>query len=513
MFSLVHEPHRAPRRVIGVCAAAGVLALLLAGCTSPPNADAGSESAAQQAAFSEYYDQEISWGECNDDFGISADAAKRMQEAEMPIDRFECGHVSAPIDWADPENTESISLAVNRLPAEAETSAGALLVNPGGPGGSGFDLALSMSTVAEFSGVMQQYDLVGFDPRGIARSTPIECDIDSNIPEVQISLCADENPLALTMGTSQVARDMDLLRHLSSDPELHYLGYSYGTMLGATYATIFPERVGRMVLDSAESAHWAGLEGSFDQQVAIVDATQTMLDECENDFALGRCPLPDAATRSAQIATLDEQPLVATDGFEVDSTGMYTFLTSALYGGAASRAISLDMAGSALSGEQDGIDAVAQVVGSGGANVGLAGTIVRCHSFPADADVPGLIAHVKEAGVPEELGGPEITDEVLRKFIDLGCDAMPVSGDDITDTFTNTGDSTILVMGVTGDHATPYTGAQQLTEELGNARLLTLEGQGHGASFANRSTCADAAATQYLLEGELPAEGTVCTDD
>jgi homoserine acetyltransferase len=111
------------------------------------------------------------------------------------------------------------------------------------------------------------------------------------------------------------------------------------------------------------------------------------------------------------------------------------------------------------------------------------------------------------------LGGPEIDDEALLPWIDLSCDALPESGDDITDSFSGSPDAPILVIGVLGDHATPYEGSEQLVRELGNARLLTLDGHGHGASYLGRSSCVNDATTAYLLEGELPEPGAVCESD
>src|SRR5690606_34286456 len=111
------------------------------------------------------------------------------------------------------------------------------------------------------------------------------------------------------------------------------------------------------------------------------------------------------------------------------------------------------------------------------------------------------------------LGGPEIDDATLAPFVDLSCYTLPESGLDITDSFDATGADPILVIGITGDHATPYQYAQVLTDELGDATLLTLDGQGHGASYSGRSSCIDTAVTDYLLEGVVPAKGTVCTDD
>ena len=140
------------------------------------------------------------------------------------------------------------------------------------------------------------------------------------------------------------------------------------------------------------------------------------------------------------------------------------------------------------------------------------GTVVRCLSSPQDPNLVALYDYIGEHGLPRALGGPEVNDETLGQFFELKCEGLPDSGEDYLN-FSNTGESPILVFGVTGDHATPYEGAQQLVAELGNATLVTLEGRGHIASFQERSTCADDIAVAYFLKGEMPSEGTVCTDD
>ena len=148
----------------------------------------------------------------------------------------------------------------------------------------------------------------------------------------------------------------------------------------------------------------------------------------------------------------------------------------------------------------------------GGSKVGLSGMVVRCLSSPADANLIGLYNYIDEHGLPEMLGGPEVNDDTINSFFNLKCAALPDSGEDFM-MFSNKSDNPILVFGVTGDHATPYAGAKQMVDELGNATLVTLEGSGHIASFQGRSSCVDDIATAYLLEGEMPKSGAVCTDN
>lgn len=497
-------------RIAAVAAGLALAAPVLSGCAAAAD---DSESARQQEAFPGVYSQTIDWGECGDDFDLEADQADRLEELGGSPGEFRCAMVEAPFDWNDPENQETIELAVVHIPTAGEGRDGVLFGNPGGPGASGLEYAYNMTVAPHFDEVMQRYDLVGFDPRGIGRSTPVQCEEVSDLPAVQIAACAQEAPLAHTMGTSQVARDMELLRHLMSDDRMNYLGYSYGTMLGATYSTLFPERVGRMALDSAEAAGWAGLIGSFDQFRAIAIAIEEMFTECGVSYEVEVCPFADSESLMAAMQRLDAEPLLASDGTRVTGGMLYGYLLTSLYQRTVGREIALDTTALALFGDQDAIDRLASAMSGGGAAVGEAGTIVRCHSMPADPDVMGLLEHVEEVGLPLLLGGPEINDQTIADLINFKCFALAESGDDITDSFSGSPDAPILVVGITGDHATHYGGAKELVEQLGNARLLTLEGTGHGASFMGRSSCVDEAVAAYLLGGELPAEGTVCTDD
>lgn len=492
-------------------AALAVAALLLSGCA--PAVD-DSASAVQAQSFPGVYAQTVEWGECGEDFWMTDGTRERLAEAGAPVETFECGTVEAPLDWNRPESHETIELAAVRIPSTGKgRPIGTLLSNPGGPGESGIRLAYSLTMSDGFAEAFEHYDLIGFDPRGIGRSTPVECESFSNIFELDIAACAKEHPLARSMGTSQVARDMELLRHLSGDDEMHYLGYSYGTMLGATYATLFPERVGRMILDSASAANWAGPTDSFDQSAAIAREIVELLAGCGGEYEVSACPVTGEDALLELMGRFEEQPLVASDGTEVTGGTVYGYLTSSLYQGRAGREDALDLLAGVVADDQGAVDALAEAMGDGGAQVGLAGMVVRCHSFPEDVDLLETLDHIEAEGMPKLMGGPELTDDNLRPYMELACDALPGHGDDITDTFSGSPDAPILVIGITGDHATPYQGAQQLTRELGNARLLTLEGHGHGASYAGRSSCADQAATAYLLRGKLPAEGAVCTDD
>ncbi|MGV8882775.1 MAG: alpha/beta hydrolase [Rhodoglobus sp.] len=500
------QRHRA-RSVASVIAAGVTMALAMTGCTAQDS----SESASQAAAFPEVYSQSINWGECDDSFDLSDSLADALGSHGVPVDTYRCGMIEAPYDWNDPENSETIQLAAVHIPSTGKDAPiGTLLGNPGGPGEGGLAYAYTLPASPGFAEVLDNYDLLGFDPRGIGRSTPTGCEAKSSITELNIAWCAAEAPIALTMGTSQVARDMELLRSLMGDDSMHYLGYSYGTVLGATYSTLFPEKVGRMVLDSAIPSNWASLTGSFNQTVAIVHEVDALLSGCGDLYEVSACPLLDSTRISSSKDLLAVASLAASDGTELTGHSLFEYLISALYQGTVGRELALETLTAALAQDQASIDAIALDQADGGSNVDLDGVLVRCHSFPTDPNLPELVDHITEVGLPEALGGPEITDESLMQWVNLACDALPNSGDDITDSFSGSADAPILVIGLLGDHATPYAGSQQLVDELGNATLLTLDSVGHGGSYQSKSSCVDKFTTAYLLKGTLPAKGTVC---
>lgn len=516
----------------------GIAALVLTGCasTAPAALTTGasntgdSEAAAVQAeAFPDVYAQTIAWRDCTDEDGLDAAFSAELGDAGVDPEGIRCGTVRAPLDWDDPGDDDRIDLAVVHVPATGDDPLGTLMGNPGGPGEPGVGFMLGVPLSPGIDAVLERYDLLGFDPRGIGHSTPLECyDTGSELPAVQLGLCAASQPIAHTMGTSQVARDMELMRALIGAAQLDFLGYSYGTMLGASYATLFPENTGRMVLDSAENAEWASPIHSFDQAVAGAKATVALATACRTEYAdeVEVCPFVDEDSLVRVLSDLDEEPLVTTQGTPIDGGDLKSYLIQTLYKSHFERGRTLDRVALALFGDQDAIDEIGgddqDDAGEAEAAerdpqladpVDLTMDIVSCHSFPIDPDIPGLIAHIQETGIPRLLGGPEITDDTLESFVDFSCYALPGSGLDITDRFDAAGAQPPLVIGVTGDHATPYQYAQDLVDELGVGTLLTLDGQGHAASFTGRSACIDTAVTEYLLEGTLPQEGAVCTDD
>lgn len=493
-------------------AGVAVAALLLSGCAGSASQNDTTASEQQQSEFSAVYDQKVDWQQCGESYGFRDDLERYLLELGANVSGLRCAWITAPLDWDDPDSDETIRLSAVHIPATGDDAIGTLFSNPGGPGASGNEFTLGLTASDGFAAVHEKYDLLGFDPRGIARSSPIECDSDTEIFELKIALCADENPLALSMGSAQVARDMELMRILVGDEKMHYAGFSYGTVIGASYATIFPEQVGRVMLDSAWPSDWSSPLGGYHQAEAIVKAKLDMLEGCAVTYEVQACPISGEDVLIDTLSRLSEQPLTASDGTAIDGDMFDGYLTTALYQAGEGRQLVLETSGRALAGDQAAIDEIAAAMEGGGSKVAIDGMVVRCLSSPRDPNLVGLYEYINESGLSASMGGPEITDDSLSNFFDLKCEALPDSGEDYLD-FNYSGETPILVYGITGDHATPYEGAQQLVKELGNATLVTLEGAGHIATFTGRSTCADDIARAYLLNGEMPAAGVVCTDD
>lgn len=504
-----------------ICAAAISATLFLSGCAaqhttphiplnSPANIKVTSEK--QQQDFSAYYTQQITWENCSEKDGF---AATTLDEVTANAASLRCATVAAPLDWTL-TTSDKIKLRIAKVSRSTTENRPAIFFNPGGPGESALDIGTSIALSPEFAQVLAVYDFISFDPRGIGQSSPIQCFGDPQAATyVQLRKCARENPLVEHMGTSQVANDMDMLRVLTANQKLNYLGYSYGTMLGATYAHLFPEETGRMVLDSAENSEWATAAHQYEQFVAI-DREKKQLHKYCNSAA---CPFNSDKELQTLYEKLDKNPLESTFDEIFDAAALDAYLIDALYYNPAGRNSALNQLQKALDGEQEAIDNVVETalsLSSAAAdptaekpqnpaetelNLGL--EIVTCHSSPRISKAQ-LRNYITASPERETLLGEPSVDDLVDSFFDISCRALKAHGSDYTGIFNAPTAEKILVIGVTGDHATPYKYATETVAELGNAQLLTLNGTGHAQLFTGVSSCLDLAATAYYLTGALP---------
>ncbi|MEU3912225.1 MULTISPECIES: alpha/beta hydrolase [unclassified Streptomyces] len=499
-----------------VIAAAG---LLLSGCTSgsPDVASASAEPSAVPAGLRPYYAQKLSWRDCG-------------------VQGFQCSTMKAPLDYANPGSGQDVDIAVARRTATGPgKKLGSLVVNPGGPGGSGIGYLQAYAGIGYPAAVRARYDMVSFDPRGVARSSPVECltgpamdrftQVDQT-PDDQAERarlvaafkefaagCEQRSARILPhVSTVDAARDMDLLRAVLGDEKLNYVGASYGTFLGATYADLFPGRVGRMVLDGAMDPSRPALDLNRDQTAGFDTAFRSFAKDCakQSDCPLGQ-GTPEAQGQRLKefFRKLDAQPVPSGDparplGEALATTGVI----AALYDESAWPQL-----------RQALTDAMN---GDGAALLALADSYYERGADGKYANLMFANAAVNCLDQPPAFGGPEAVDAALPSFekaspvfgaglawASLNCTYWPVKATGTAKPLKAHGAAPIVVVGTTRDPATPYKWAQALAGQLDSGTLLTYDGDGHTA-YGRGSDCIDAAINRYLLEGQAPPAGKRC---
>lgn len=510
------KPERRPRWR-ALAGAAVVVGLALSGCTATP--ETGQVTAPPEVigevpdALQEFYSQEVTWEECEDGFA--------------------CATIEAPLDYSDPSR-ESIDIAAIRLDSEGEAQ-GSLLVNPGGPGGSGFNFVRDSAEFVMSERLRQSYDVIGFDPRGVNRSSAVECLTDEEREEARnetmpadvtetealdileadsaeyAELCAERTGELLGyVDTVSAAKDMDILRAIVGDGQLNYLGFSYGTQLGAAYAEMFPEKVGRFVLDGAVDPSLSASEITLGQVEAFDEALRNYVADCQtkND-----CPLPGDVEEG--VAVVDElfesvelSPMTAADGRLVTIATFFQGFVLPLYDSASWTALSvaIDLA---LQGDPTEIlrfadlGAEREPDGDYVTNAAAAFTAVNCLDYPMSAD-PELLA--------EEAEALEAASSVFGEYLSYGalaCEDWAYEPVLEPSPAGAPGAAPMVVIGTTGDPATPYDWSLALADQLESAVHVTWEGQGHTA-YGRSGQCIEDIVDDYLLDGIVPEMGVRC---
>ncbi|HEY0216947.1 MAG TPA: alpha/beta hydrolase [Cellulomonas sp.] len=514
-------PFRRP--TVRLTAACAVATLLLAGCsgTDPEAGSTGSTSGTPGTGIrglDAIYAQELDWSACDGTDGATASD-----------DEIECATAVVPLDWADPAG-ETITLAVNRHRATGD-AIGSLLTNPGGPGGSGLD-TLEYFATGFGADVVAQYDLIGFDPRGVGSSTPVTClddqaleeyfatDVDVTTDEGMAQARAMDAELAAAclestgallehVDTASATKDMDVLRAVLGDDTLNYIGFSYGTRLGATYAALFPDKVGRLVLDGAIDPTLSAAEVTQGQAAGFESALRAYVTDC---LAGTGCPLSGAVDEGmAQIvATMDaieQTSLPTSSGRELTGALAQTGIFQAMYSEQLWPYLTKGLV-SAADGEGDMLLALADMYYERAAdgsysNMMVANVAINCADYRGTTDLEEMRADAgRVLEVAPVLGA-------AFGYEGLACADWPVPMAGGLDDYTAAGAAPILVVGTTNDPATPYAWAEKLSQTLGSGVLLTREGEGH-TGYVQGNTCIDDAVGAYLLDGTVPAEGTRC---
>ncbi|MGW5345338.1 alpha/beta hydrolase [Streptomyces sp. NPDC004050] len=505
---------------------AGVLGLV--GALVTVGACAGGEDRATPRAGGTKGAPPLKWGACP-----APDAAQGGGQA--PPKGWECATLHVPLDYAQPEG-ETIPIALIRAKARNEDERlGSLVFNFGGPGGSG--ISTLPGAAKDYEALRKRYDLVSFDPRGVGRSAPVLCETDKQLDQYyaqdstpdtpqeeksftdairryQAACKARSGKVLPYVGTENAARDLDRIRQALGDEKLNYFGISYGTELGGVYAHLFPKNVGRAVFDAVVDPTKTYEGGALGQakgfQLALGNFAQDCVDrgeecrlrgstakEIEDDIVRLQKSLADKPIPGVGVRMLTDS--AATNGIAqaLYSQELWPLLEQGIDEAEGGQGQLL----MALSDALNGRDRSGRY-----SNIGAANTAVNCADFKDRVD----LAQAK-AKLPEFRAASPVFGDFLGWAL-TSCTGWPVAGAWETPDVSAPGAAPIVVIGNTGDPATPYEGARHMVERLGPGVgvELTYEGQGHGA-YNSGDPCVQQAVNSYLLDGKVPSSGRVCT--
>ncbi len=464
-----------------------------------------------RGTLKEYENQKLSWSKCYGD--------------------FECTQMEVPVDYSN-LTAGKFSIAALRYKAKDQVHRlGSLVVNPGGPGASGVDFAYNAPAIFS-SEILSKYDIVGFDPRGVGASSAINCltdkETDANyaadskpdspgelsklIKEIKsyVAKCEAYTPNVLHFGTVDAARDMDLLRIALGDEKLNFLGVSYGTYLGTLYASLFPQKVGRVVLDGAVSPIASTVEQDISQAVGFDHALRAFVADCYNATD---CPLLKPVARGIdQIREIFQRaalkPLLGTANRPVTESLVVLGVASALYDNESGWPTLRIALSQAMVGNGQAILALADGYASRNSKGGYDGNetdasfVIDCLDSQKYLSTEQIQIGAKEFARRAPIFGPYLA------YSGIGCQFF-MGDKEVVKPLSKISTVPVLIVGTTGDPATPYIWAQDLQKTLLGSRLLTLIGEGH-AGYGRGIRCVDGAVDKYLLTGVLPKIGTSC---
>ncbi|WP_405822827.1 alpha/beta hydrolase [Streptomyces sp. NBC_00838] len=546
-FSAPTTPAGRRRPALTAVTAVAVATLLAAaGCSgSDPGSEGGDQGgqnsrtgqdgqnrADKSAAPEDLTSQKLDWKACP-----TPSAAEGGGTAPSPLPggtKWECATMTAPLDYAKPKG-DTIPLALIRArTSDPDKRIGSLVFNFGGPGGSGVTGLPSFGK--DYEKLRTRYDLVSFDPRGVGRSEPVECKDDKQLDAYYAKdMTPDDSAEEKSyvdglkwyadgcerksgrelpyVGTVNAARDMELMRQVLGDDKLNYFGISYGTELGGVYAHLYPKSVGRTVFDAVVDPTESSEQGSLGQAKGFQLALTNFAKDCVSRG--DACTLPGSTPQEIEnfvvglLDRLDKKPINALGARKLTQTQATNGIAQALYskeywplleqgldeadGGSGALLL-------VLSDAMNGRDEKGRY-----SNIQSANAAVNC----VDSKQRYTLAQTKA-----KLAEFREVSPVFGDFLGwglLGCSEWPVPGERDKPDVSAPGAAPILVIGNTGDPATPYEGARAMAKALGKGVgvELTYEGQGHGA-YNSGSTCVQNAVNGYLLDGKVPKDGTVC---
>ncbi|MEU1373345.1 alpha/beta hydrolase [Streptomyces triculaminicus] len=500
-----------------LCAA---LLTLTAGCSGGSGGDGNSDTDTANASTT----QKLNWKSCPPP---SRSQGGGEAAGSPPGGDWECATLRAPLDYAHPQG-ETIGIAMIRAKATDQAHRiGSLVFNFGGPGGSGVTTLPAFAD--DYRTLRTRYDLVSFDPRGVGRSSGVTCMGDKELDAYYASDATpttDQEATSMVertekyaagcrknsgkilpyVGTSNAARDMDLMRQVLGDDKLHYFGVSYGTELGGVYAHLFPKNVGRALFDGVVDPASDPVQSALAQAAGFQLALGNYMTACGQTS--DNCPTEQQIT--SLLARLDKQPVPGGEGRDLTqslatsgiaqslySKDFWDYLTEGVEDAENNDGKILLALGDAMNGRgQDGKYSSLQA----------SLTAITCADFAQRYTAEQ--ARQKEAEFRK--ASPVFGDFMAWSL--LQCTGWPVKGEWLTPDVSAKGSAPILVVGNTGDPATPYEGAHKMVQELGPGVgvEMTYRGEGHGA-YDSGNACVKSAVDAYLLEGTVPGPNKVCS--
>ncbi|MFF0215480.1 alpha/beta hydrolase [Streptomyces vinaceus] len=489
------------KRLAPMLAAAGLIA------TTVPLLSATQASAAPAA---EYTPQKPAWQRCSTDQPAS----------------YECATIKVPLDYRRPQG-RTIDLAISRIKSENPAKRhGAMLLNPGGPGGPGLDLPLMMDALMP-KDVRDQYDLIGFDPRGVGASTPITCgmtDTEQNFDRpykeetfpadvawarTVADKCREKSGSVLPFITTRnTARDMDAIRAALGEKKISYVGYSYGTYLGAVYTQMFPQRSDRFVLDSGVDPQriWRGMiqVWATEAEPAFKRWTQWTA-ERSADYGLGDTPDAVSKTFWDLVARANEHP-IEFEGTKLTGDDIRTARGLFFYPSQAAPLVKLlkDAAdGKPVRPTEPQLRLLKPTAGAGPASDN--GTAVFWSVVCGDTEWPRYPEQYEREAVKDKAEYP-LYGDFASNIKPCAYWQRPIEPPTAMKTRTN-----VLTVQNEWDSQTPLVSGQGLHKALGGSRMvLALGGEGHGVYLADPNSCANATVNSYLATGKLPARDVTC---
>jgi pimeloyl-ACP methyl ester carboxylesterase len=492
------------------------IAVTLSGCFLLPNAtpQPGGEPTASSADFASYFSQDVNWRSCGS---------------------LKCAVIEVPTDWTDPASSP-VNIAIAKKSA-ATKATGTIFVNPGGPGGSG----VGFVEYAVSSALYDAFDVVGWDPRGVGDSTPVVCfegaqkdeqlygtytdpymtqgwidELNTELADYVSACEKGTGDLLAHVDTVSTAHDLELMRALiTGDAPLDYLGYSYGTFIGAVYAELFPDQVGKFVLDGAVDPQVGAFDELIVQAVGFEDNLRAYMADC---LSGSDCPftgtLDQALTQAnALMGSVDGKALTSSDGRVLDSATVGTGVAMSLYSSDYWPYLTKLFVGLQTN-HADPTFLLADVYndrandGSYDSNSVEVYQATTCEDNDWAADTASPLERLAQISDAAPTLGEYLTLDDYA-VLDVLCSNWPYPAAQLPTVFDAAGAAPILVIGTTNDPATPYAWAQSLAEQLESGVLITVTGDGHTAYNADNS-CVNAVVDGYFLTGMVPASDPRC---